>query len=324
MAAVLCSISAHRRRGGWTLLELLVVIAVLGLLAALLMSALSSSRRAVGDVGCLARLMQLGVACGSYHSAHGLLPPGHFGGVHSFPAHLLPYLEQAEAYERVNFSLTQSGAEENRTVATLRLACFVCPETATFRREAGAVMFEGFGIAAAECTYAGSWGSPRRDYFRDDGAFGHQEGLCVRTKEITDGLSRTAMLSERDWRDASEALRTGIGAANQVALPVAYSDAEYFAECLDNSIRPKVWLIPQGWLNAPFYDHALPPNRSGCTGDGTTVADVNSTPASSRHVGHVNLCFADGNVIAVADSVDRYVWRLLGGRDNGVPSEGSF
>jgi prepilin-type N-terminal cleavage/methylation domain-containing protein len=96
-----------RSRGGFTLVELLVVIAVIGLLAALLLPAVQSSREAARRVQCTNNLKQLGLAMSAYHDTWQVFPISWAGPVpihqgdpidpESFPTFytsLLPYLEQ--------------------------------------------------------------------------------------------------------------------------------------------------------------------------------------------------------------------------------------
>ncbi|MBI5386907.1 MAG: prepilin-type N-terminal cleavage/methylation domain-containing protein [Verrucomicrobia bacterium] len=63
------AISRHARRG-FTLLELLVVVAIIGLLAALLLPALSRAKAQARRVACLSNLRQVGAAATLYMSDH--------------------------------------------------------------------------------------------------------------------------------------------------------------------------------------------------------------------------------------------------------------
>jgi prepilin-type N-terminal cleavage/methylation domain-containing protein len=66
---------SHLNRRGFTILELVVVIGIIGLLAALLLPAVQAAREAARRTQCLNNLRQLGVALQSYHDAHSCFPP---------------------------------------------------------------------------------------------------------------------------------------------------------------------------------------------------------------------------------------------------------
>lgn len=64
-----------RCRPAFTLLEIIVVIAIFGVLVAMLLTALGQARESARRMQCLANLRQLGVAFHAYHDIHHLLPP---------------------------------------------------------------------------------------------------------------------------------------------------------------------------------------------------------------------------------------------------------
>src|ERR1700732_3265675 len=60
---------------GFSIIELIVVIGIIGLLAALLLPAVQAARESARATQCFNNLRQLGVAFHNYHDAHSCLPP---------------------------------------------------------------------------------------------------------------------------------------------------------------------------------------------------------------------------------------------------------
>lgn len=63
-------------RRGFTLVELLVVIAIIGILVALLLPAIQAAREAARRAACMNNLRQIGIALHNYHGAKKEFPPG--------------------------------------------------------------------------------------------------------------------------------------------------------------------------------------------------------------------------------------------------------
>ncbi len=130
----------HRR--GLTLVELLVVVAIVALLAGLLLPAVQSAREAGRRTRCLANLRQLALACLAHEATNGFLPTGGWGGAWvgdpdrgSGPRQpggwaftSLPYLEAVALHEE-GAGLGDAEAKAERIIVRLTtpLAVFACP-----------------------------------------------------------------------------------------------------------------------------------------------------------------------------------------------------
>lgn len=64
------------RRAGITIVELLVAMSIVGVLAAILLPAVSSAREAARRMQCVNQFKQIGLALHAYHEVSGSLPQG--------------------------------------------------------------------------------------------------------------------------------------------------------------------------------------------------------------------------------------------------------
>jgi type II secretory pathway pseudopilin PulG len=121
-----------RRRAAFSLLELLVVTALIGVVVALLLSAVQKVRDAAARTHCANNLKQISLAAHNYQSTFGQLPPGYLaylpednqvdmsrtrlasiyqdGQNVGLLCFLLPYLEQEAVYSRIADPNAPAGA----------------------------------------------------------------------------------------------------------------------------------------------------------------------------------------------------------------------
>lgn len=86
----------NRIKKAFTLIELLTVIAIIGILAAILIPVVGAVRDSARNAQCISNLRQLGLASSLFENDYGHLPwgifPDHHGGGW-WPIHLIPYVE---------------------------------------------------------------------------------------------------------------------------------------------------------------------------------------------------------------------------------------
>src|SRR4051812_1414081 len=92
-----------RPRPGFSVFDLLVILAILAVLLGLLLPAVQKVRSAATRAQSQNNLKQIGLACHNYHDAMNALPPGNNANHFSAAAHLLPYLEQDNLYKQIDF-----------------------------------------------------------------------------------------------------------------------------------------------------------------------------------------------------------------------------
>src|SRR5262245_61892341 len=88
------------RRVAFTLLELLVVLAILAILIGLTLAAVQRTRAAAARLACANKLRQIGIAMHGHHAQEGRFPPGtvHPNGLPG------TYGPQTSAYPLLNWS----------------------------------------------------------------------------------------------------------------------------------------------------------------------------------------------------------------------------
>jgi len=124
----------NRRRSGLTLVELLVVVAIIGTLVAILLPAIQAARESARLSQCANNLKQIGVACLNYHDTNRSFPPGYLATVPpsdvttpgwGWASFILPMMEETWLPGMIDYTLPIEHPH-NSVVKTV-VAGYLCP-----------------------------------------------------------------------------------------------------------------------------------------------------------------------------------------------------
>src|SRR5438128_2255075 len=106
------------KRSGFTLFELLVVIAIIAILIALLLPAVQKVRQAANRTQSANNLKQIAIAVHNYHDVNRKLPSGVDANGCSALAYLLPYVEQNNLFQSIDFTKLMDAKENAKARGT--------------------------------------------------------------------------------------------------------------------------------------------------------------------------------------------------------------
>jgi len=273
---------ARPSRRGFTLVELLVVILIIGALAYMLLPAVQAAREAGRRTSCMNNLAQLGIALHQYEIVHEVLPPGVVdakGPIRNQPAgyhmgwlvQLLPYMEERNAFRAVDFS---AGVyhQRNARVRAHRIAWLLCPS----ERSASAVP-----TTVAPSSYAGCHNDREAPIDKDNNGVLFLNSR-ISQHDVLDGTSHTIYVGEKPLDGAQD---LGWMSGTRATLR--------------NAGTPAVAGVPGG-PGSRLPETGAWHSRGGIEGDQTQTAHATSALTvgtfGSSHPGGANFLFGDGGV----------------------------
>ncbi|MFL5331339.1 MAG: DUF1559 domain-containing protein [Gemmataceae bacterium] len=311
-------------RRGFSLIEVLVVMAIIGVLIGLLLPAVQRVRESADQTSCRNNLRQMGIALHHFHEDKGHFPPAYLFDEHfpdrlivgemqeavygaasnwepmltfpgwSWEAHLLPYLELGAVASKIHWDK----AVENRNNAEVRkivVRQFICPSdrhsgTYTAYSQLNKPISEFATTSYASCY--GTGGSIGEYPASGDGIFYRNSN--TRIGDIVDGTSTTLALGER----GSLFCQTSwVGCIDEGTVRTTV-DAPVYIHAVEEPSTAA--MARTGWhrLNDPYsevYDFYSPHFQAG------------------------NFAFADGSVRVLTSNTPLIIFKAIGTRKGGEP-----
>jgi prepilin-type processing-associated H-X9-DG protein len=299
------------------------VIAIIGVLIALLLPAVQSAREAARRSQCTNNLRQMGLGVHNYGNTYKTYPIGEWDCCYgTWLLALLPYVEQVQLYQRYErpggvegnrFSPSPLGADirygsaQNLPVTRTQVATYTCPSDSNTQTASviSGIAFHNYVANHGNTTVARTspfqgvnyGGAPFIAYYHSDPwieAFlsaAEKARKVVRLQEVLDGTSNTLLIGE------------GIQGRNGDLRGFGWwSGGAHFESSIGpNSAAPDV-VIQSCVATNPLN----PPCVVRSTSNPERIA------SRSRHPGGVQVAMCDGSVRFVVNNISLDVWRPLG------------
>jgi prepilin-type processing-associated H-X9-DG protein len=334
----------------------LAVIAIIGILVALLLPAVQAARESSRRISCQNNLKQLGLAALNYHDSKRRFPVGVempyaiagndplTGGMENpfgpnWAVLLLPYFEQNSLYDQARTSdypgvadVTNLAAYNKtwRLVRSQRMPNLACPsdkgsDAPPFTDPLGRLVETEW----ARGNYAANGGSADSDHhIRGDDAMdrppfqGLRKGPVMsidfgaRLGQITDGTSRTFLFHE---------VRIGVSTKDMRGTwALGFPGASIVVAGRDTNPTPNNAIEDADEIEACttfYYPGIGSSERMGCRNQ---TAWGMAAQARSQHPGGVNSALCDGHVVFVSESIEQRTWVLLQSTNDGELIDGQY
>jgi prepilin-type N-terminal cleavage/methylation domain-containing protein len=278
----------HAARAGFTLIELVVVLAIIGVLVGLLIPAVMNVREKASRTNCQNNLKQIALACHDYHDIRHHFPPG-IGYYDAFRnpdpnstpfgngfVHLLPHLELG--------ALLQNSSQQwdDAKLRTTSIPIFICPSDPTV----GPLLTDNLNRDFATSSYAGN-----AQVFCQVDQFGALIWVQYKRRlPLPDGI--TILFAEK------------YGRCNFSGSPFEAGGTCWAYSQIGRSAIPLHPAFAVRWLSADVGDGSV-------FLDAPSADDCFPTRASTPHKGSMQVAMAGGSVHSIAPSISGATWWSL-------------
>lgn len=301
-----------QRQGGFTLVELLVVITIIGMLMALLLPAVNAAVEQARSLTCKNNMRNVATACINFESTNGRFPGYNervYGTndatgqefIYGWTMAILPQMDHHDWYEEFRRQVHSEG--DAVAFASELLVCPSNPPTT------------GLAGWSAFCINAGHWAEGSSDGKPSEGLESPADGIAHDAAlENSDGVS-LAVITTMDYISAFD------GTSHTLLI----------SENVNQTTGSKRYWWDHGkvgttmvWHLAASPEVRLINNRGGKPSLQAVALSFDSARPSSFHTGGVNMAFCDQRVIFVRETIAYRVYQHLltpNGRESHMPLE---
>lgn len=298
-------------RSGFTLIEVLIVLSVIGLLVALLLPAVQAARESARKARCGNNLKQIGLALHGYHDRWSLFPPAYSTEIRAsdfqetgpgwgWGSSILADLEQPALCHAINFGRLVDAPDQVTTRQT-SLAVFLCPGSPALGPVRFAYPRPPLADDWSPAQYVASAGYlDQRVGSESNGVFSRNGRVGL--SQILDGSGSTLLVGERS-RNLADATWLGIvEPVGSILTDPAWPEQV----SMPNNILVQSYVGAVGTPGTPTYPGDTPNSRA-------------ALPSSfwSLHPGGCHFGFADGSVRFVKESIHPPTFFGLASRSGG-------